>query len=326
MLSPDQQFFAFVLALILITAAVIVHTYSLRDARRMIVELRRQLADARALPADAQLSAVLPAHDLPKAQLLRHGILDIRQLIDGRNSTQYRVQLDGRFAGIVEIRVSNWATPGHDRLPDLIKALEILERETKPAARISVRLEADASPAIAAIAEAREACGAWIDADLVRRAVVGAHLADPAGPRAVIVARRFGLGATLARELCVRFGKDPDEILGNQRPSAPAVFLQLLEILMADNGGQYEATPDDHEAAIPLIEQLIDAGFFRDDPNDMDGSFWQAAAGEYSEAREYFAKVIDTYIALDLILNEIFENGAPELARHPHAAVAEAAG
>lgn len=99
------------------------------------------------------------------------------------------------------------------------------------------------------------------------------------------------------------------------RMSAPDVFDRLVEIMMADNGCNFVIL-DDRAKAVPHIEALMAAGFFLDSPDDLDGSFWQAGAGEPDEVREFFASHIGHYLALDAVLNEVFERVA-DAAVHP---------
>lgn len=55
------------------------------------------------------------------------------------------------------------------------------------------------------------------DADLVKRAVVGAHQHGPMKARWQHVQDAFGLGSTFAAQLCRRFGLDPDQRVGIAR-------------------------------------------------------------------------------------------------------------
>lgn len=55
------------------------------------------------------------------------------------------------------------------------------------------------------------------DEDLVRRAVRYPPTNTGAMPRWSHVGAIFGIGSTSAAELCVRFGFDPDEVIGNPR-------------------------------------------------------------------------------------------------------------
>ncbi len=101
--------------------------------------------------------------------------------------------------------------------------------------------------------------------------------------------------------------------LWRRKPDSDRVFDKLVEVLMSDNGGWFSILPEDRAAALPHIEALIAAGFFRDDPNDFDGSYWQAAAGEYTEVRQYFSGFLEHYLALEAVLNTIFERPVNEV-------------
>jgi len=87
------------------------------------------------------------------------------------------------------------------------------------------------------------------------------------------------------------------------------VFLALVQVMGDDNGCYFRTTPAQCEAALVPIDQLMSAGFFNDDPEDIDSSFWMAAAGEWTEALDYFANESAAYTALSDILNDIYENG-----------------
>lgn len=89
--------------------------------------------------------------------------------------------------------------------------------------------------------------------------------------------------------------------------TAAEVFELLILTMRADNCFAFTYTGEQKVRALPHVEKLVAAGFFADDPNDLDGSFWQAAAGEYTECREFFAREIEAFEALGEILNEIFE-------------------
>lgn len=52
-------------------------------------------------------------------------------------------------------------------------------------------------------------------AELVVRAISAAASPSPPRPLYLCVADAFGLGSTLARDLCSRFGKDPDAMVGS---------------------------------------------------------------------------------------------------------------
>jgi hypothetical protein len=95
-------------------------------------------------------------------------------------------------------------------------------------------------------------------------------------------------------------------------PKAPvgaeAIFKELVDIMSADNCFHFKFTEQQKARALPHVVALKAAGYFVDDPNDLDGSFWQMAAGEFTEAAEFFNR-LPAYDALGGILNEIF-NGA----------------
>lgn len=90
-------------------------------------------------------------------------------------------------------------------------------------------------------------------------------------------------------------------------PSVREVFLLLVATMEADNGRHFDMTAAQFERAAPSIRALLDAGFFEDDPNDLDGSWWQMAAGEATEAPEFFARCPEAYEVVSGVLNEIFD-------------------
>lgn len=95
------------------------------------------------------------------------------------------------------------------------------------------------------------------------------------------------------------------------RQSAPmspkAVWLDLMNVLDADNGHTHDWTNADMQEALQPITRLQNLGFFADDPDDLDGSFWQCAAGEETERREFFARGIEHLEALDKVIHRVFD-------------------
>lgn len=84
------------------------------------------------------------------------------------------------------------------------------------------------------------------------------------------------------------------------------VFMTLVGIMNSDNNADFKATHAQAQRARGPIMVLQKMGYFADNPEDLDGSFWQAAAGEESEAKEYFAKAPKAYADLLSVLEEIF--------------------
>lgn len=85
------------------------------------------------------------------------------------------------------------------------------------------------------------------------------------------------------------------------------VWHQLIDVLEADNGGRHEWTSHELRDALPAITELLAAGYFADDPQDLDCSFWQAIAGEESESAEYFSRAPEAYTSLLVVLNRVFD-------------------
>lgn len=86
------------------------------------------------------------------------------------------------------------------------------------------------------------------------------------------------------------------------------VFNHLVRLLELDTCVRFYPTESDIAAACRPIEQLQTAGFFTDDPNNLDGSFWMAAAGEESERERFFSRARVAFKELDAVLITIFED------------------
>ena len=81
----------------------------------------------------------------------------------------------------------------------------------------------------------------------------------------------------------------------------------IIANMEKDNGVGFEdaITTEREEKGMELVRQLQADGFFNDNPDDPDGSFWQAAAGEIEERELYFRK-LPAYYELNALLDEIF--------------------
>lgn len=90
------------------------------------------------------------------------------------------------------------------------------------------------------------------------------------------------------------------------------VFYELVDVMSSDNGFSFTASIGHVAVALPIVKALRSFGFFEDSPDDLDGSYWMAAAGKGAEAEKYFAKAAVAYEKLSLILNSIFDNGSIE--------------
>lgn len=95
--------------------------------------------------------------------------------------------------------------------------------------------------------------------------------------------------------------------------SAKIVYLRLVEILAEDNGCTFKPTQEHYDRARPHVQTLLDAGYFQDDPYDLNGSFWRMAAGEELEAAAFFGTSPEAYWALSEILEDIFDGPIEEL-------------
>jgi hypothetical protein len=84
------------------------------------------------------------------------------------------------------------------------------------------------------------------------------------------------------------------------------VFDRLMAVMEEDNGFRFDYSEQHRLEATQPIAELQAAGYFADDPDDLDGSFWMAGAGEYMEAPEFFAKALPAFDKLSDVLNRIF--------------------
>lgn len=89
--------------------------------------------------------------------------------------------------------------------------------------------------------------------------------------------------------------------------SPEEVFALILGIMNYDNNVVFLTEPKHAQRAVPYIETMQRLGFFKDDPESMEGSFWQMGAGEETERREFFKIASVSFAGLDAILNDIFD-------------------
>lgn len=98
--------------------------------------------------------------------------------------------------------------------------------------------------------------------------------------------------------------KQPKEESGERSPVK--VFELLLVVMSADNGCSFAAHASDFAKMEPHVRALQGAGYFADEPTSLNGSFWTCAAGEETEAKDYFSKAPEAYDGLSAVLNDIF--------------------
>lgn len=84
------------------------------------------------------------------------------------------------------------------------------------------------------------------------------------------------------------------------------ILMTLVGIMNSDNNANFKATHAQAQRARGPIMLLQQMGYFADNPEDLDGSFWQAAAGEHWEAIKYFDRAPKAYRDLSAVLEEIF--------------------
>lgn len=106
---------------------------------------------------------------------------------------------------------------------------------------------------------------------------------------------------------------------GEIEAKADEVFRAIIAAMCADNCAHFLVTQADANDALPHIRLLIDAGYFAEDPamaqRDLDSDVWIAAAGEETEAQEYFSRLPAAYAALSDVLNRIFDRPLPDQAK-----------
>lgn len=93
------------------------------------------------------------------------------------------------------------------------------------------------------------------------------------------------------------------------RPTPPQpwdVFILVLDAMAADNGHRFPATVGDFIRIHTALESMIDAGYFRDSPDDIDGSYWMMAAGECAEAERFFRKTPASFKVVSQAFDDIF--------------------
>ena len=93
--------------------------------------------------------------------------------------------------------------------------------------------------------------------------------------------------------------------------NATNIFKKLVETIGYDNGGRFDFTHPQWLAGTVAIVHMQEAGIvFPDNEacfDDLDGIYWEIAAGEAMEKMEKYG-LVPGYIELDRVLNEVFEN------------------
>src|SRR5690606_28333525 len=90
-------------------------------------------------------------------------------------------------------------------------------------------------------------------------------------------------------------------------PPAMKVLERILLHMAEDDGRKFDITLGRATRALEAIQEQLDAGYGRDDWNDLNSSYWQAAAGEELEAEWFFRHAKFAYARLNRVLNEVFE-------------------
>lgn len=102
---------------------------------------------------------------------------------------------------------------------------------------------------------------------------------------------------------------DVEKALSSQ-PAEPVkkepaqVWIDLIHVMEADNGGSFPFTVSDYLRAEGDLRRLINAGYFQGDPADLNGDYWQMAAGEETEVAARFTV---PFRELHAALNNVFE-------------------
>jgi len=87
------------------------------------------------------------------------------------------------------------------------------------------------------------------------------------------------------------------------------LFTKIIYCLENDNGCKFQVYPRDYKEIYTPLKTLFIAGYFRDDYKDLTSDFWCAAAGEKTEAKEYFSKnekCTKAYKKVSRVLDRIF--------------------
>ena len=87
------------------------------------------------------------------------------------------------------------------------------------------------------------------------------------------------------------------------------VWMHLIRVMGQDNGGEFAHTYSDFVQARDAIVELAAAGYFKDSPDALEGSYWRAAAGEETEALSFFNHN-PAFLLLSDCLNTVFERGS----------------
>ncbi len=91
----------------------------------------------------------------------------------------------------------------------------------------------------------------------------------------------------------------------NEQPHI--VWEYILRNFSNDNNFDCMRSQFDYMRAKPGLERLIRAGYFKDNPYDIESSYWQIAAGEETNAAAFFSKEREGYRIVQRVLQQIFD-------------------
>lgn len=105
---------------------------------------------------------------------------------------------------------------------------------------------------------------------------------------------------------------------------ARGVFDELVSVMGSDSGVCFRAQPEDYERALDAVAVMIRAGYFACEVEDLDGDYWQMAAGEHTERPERFNRAPEAFAVVDAVLEDIFDRPLePEADSRPAVGVDE---
>lgn len=86
------------------------------------------------------------------------------------------------------------------------------------------------------------------------------------------------------------------------------LLAEIVKAMENDNCCGFTITKADLAEAAGPLQQLLNDGYFANgDSSDIDSDVWMAAAGEYTEVRDYFSRSFNAYLHLDVVLERIFD-------------------
>lgn len=107
----------------------------------------------------------------------------------------------------------------------------------------------------------------------------------------------------------------PAQPLIEESVTACGIFHMLVSIMGSDNGVYFPYFAEDRKKVCEPIIAMMQAGYFTGDPEDIDGDFWQMAAGEETEKVAHFNRAHEAFALVEEVLNDIFDRPLDEIAQ-----------